>query len=185
MHKSHKTIAFLRAINVGGRRIKMDELRDCFLDMGLENVETFLASGNVAFDAGEHTPAALEQTIQSELHARLGYTVTTFVRTNREIAEIAQYTPFAPELMAQAQALNVAFIAAPLSAEQETQLQTLPSAVDEFHAHGREIYWLCRVKQSESDFSNAVLERTLKLEATFRTINTVVRLAKKYPVAAV
>ena len=39
-------IAFLRAINVGGHTVKMDQLRALFEELGLSNVETFIASGN-------------------------------------------------------------------------------------------------------------------------------------------
>jgi hypothetical protein len=42
------------------------------------------------------------------------------------------------------------------------------------------VYWLCAVKQSESKFSNAVFERKLKLQATFRSISTVQKMAAKY-----
>ena len=52
--------------------------------------------------------------------------------------------------------------------------------IDDFHTNGREVYWLCRTGQSESTFNNASMERTLKIRATFRGINTVARLAAKY-----
>ena len=42
-------IAFLRAINVSGRRVKMDHVRKLFEALGFSNVETFIASGNVIF----------------------------------------------------------------------------------------------------------------------------------------
>lgn len=192
-------IAFLRAINVGGRRLKMDELRTHFEEMGEElgfgNVETFIASGNVIFETptpvtvggADNTSldaerVALEQALQQGLEERLGYWVDVFLRTNGEIADIRDYLPFDAQTMQQAQALNVGLVAAPLDAAQIEQLSSLRTEIDDFHTHNREIYWICRKKQSESDFSNAVLERALKLKATLRTINTMVRLAAKYPV---
>jgi uncharacterized protein (DUF1697 family) len=60
------------------------------------------------------------------------------------------------------------------------RLRTLRTEIDDFHVHGREVYWLCRRKQSESTFSNAVFERALRVSTTFRGIRTVVRLAAKY-----
>ena len=53
--------------------------------------------------------------------------------------------------------------------------------INEFQVNDREVYWLCRQKKSESTFSNAVFERTLKTKATFRGANTILRLAAKYP----
>ena len=173
-------IAFLRAINVGGHNVKMEELRALFESLGLSNVETFIASGNVVFEAPENADN-LRQKIEAHLHKSLGYAVTAFIRTDSEIAEIARYKPFDEAKLQAAQALNVAFLAGPLSDEAQRTLLRLSTDIDEFHVHGREMYWLCQRKQSESTFSNALFERTLKVKSTFRGWNTVQKLAEKYP----
>jgi uncharacterized protein (DUF1697 family) len=59
-------------------------------------------------------------------------------------------------------------------------LVALQTEIDDFHVHGREVYWLCRKKQSESTFSNAVLEKTLRRQATLRGAATVQKMAAKY-----
>ena len=59
----------------------------------------------------------------------------------------------------------------------------LKTEIDGFAAHEREIYWLCRRKQSESTFSNAVLEKTLGRQSTFRGANTVQKMATKYAIS--
>jgi uncharacterized protein (DUF1697 family) len=51
-----------------------------------------------------------------------------------------------------------------------------------FHSYGKEIYWLCRVKQSDSKFSNAILEKKLKVKATIRGVSTIAKMATKYPI---
>ena len=76
-----KYIAFLRAINVGGRTIKMDHLRTLFAQMGFADVATFIASGNVIFDSPETDTVVLERTIEDGLQDMLGYRVDTFIRT--------------------------------------------------------------------------------------------------------
>ena len=58
-------LAFLRAINVGGHTVKMDALRHIFESLGFTSVETFIASGNVIFEAGQQDPAALEKAIET------------------------------------------------------------------------------------------------------------------------
>ena len=55
------------------------------------------------------------------------------------------------------------------------------NSIDEFHYNNREIYWLTKTKQSESTFSNAAFEKALKVRSTFRGINTILRLAAKFP----
>ena len=176
-------IAFLRAINVGGRTVKMDALRALFAGMGFNAVETFIASGNVIFTADGTDASALQQRIEDSLKQALGYEVATFLRTDGEVAAIARYEPFPPPVMAAAGALNVAFLAAPLTPAEVQRLSALRTAIDDFHVHGREVYWLCHVKQSASTFSNNVFERAVAQRATFRGVNTVRKLAAQYPPA--
>ena len=173
-------IAFLRAINVGGHTVKMDRLRAIFESLDFANVETFIASGNVVFETTALDTAALETSIATALQAALGYEVATFVRTEAELARIAAHEAFPPSDLAAAQALNIAFLEGPLDAESVRKLMVLKTAIDDFAAHEREIYWLCLKKQSESTFSNAVLEKTLGRQSTLRGANTVQKMAAKY-----
>ena len=76
-------VAFLRAVNVGGRVVKMEALRRIFESAGLTNVETFIASGNVLFDSGSRSEKALRAKIEKSLQNELGYSVVTFLRDSR------------------------------------------------------------------------------------------------------
>ena len=173
-------IAFLRAINVGGHTVRMDSLRQLFESFGFTQVETFIASGNVVFETPAQERRALEQSIQDQLHAVLGYAVAAFIRTPAELAEIASRSPFPPSELEAAMALNVAFLAEPLDAAAQQKLMTLRTAIDNFHVQQCEVYWLCRKRQSESTFSNVVFEKVVGRQTTLRGINTVRKLAAKY-----
>lgn len=173
-------IAFLRAINVGGHTIKMDVLRQQFEALGFSNVETFIASGNVVFETSAKNTRMLEKKIEQHLRAALGYEVSTFIRTEAELSAIARYQPFSPSALKSAQALNVAFLADALDAVSQKKLMALKTDIDDFHVQGREIYWLCRRKQSESTFSNAVLEKSIGRPSTLRGISTIQKMAAKY-----
>lgn len=175
-----RLFAFLRAINVGGRIVKMDHLRRLFESFGFAHVETFIASGNVIFETRARDAAALEAKIASGLRAALGYDVAVFLRTETELAAIVDSRPFRPADLETAAALNIAFLARALGASEQRKLMTLRTDIDDFAVQGREIYWLCRKKQSESTFSNAVLEKTLGLQATLRGANTLRKLADRY-----
>ena len=88
-------IAFLRAINVGrGRTVKMQSLRQVFESLGLSRVATFIASGNVIFEATTRDTKTLERKIEKRLREALGYEVPTFIRREAELAKIANYRPF-------------------------------------------------------------------------------------------
>jgi len=172
-------IAFLRAVNVGGHVVTMNVLKREFEQLGFDDVDTFIASGNVIFGTRARVMAPIEARIERALRAALGYDVATFIRTESEVAAVARYQPFDPAAMRQALALSVGFLAAPLTASSRTALKALETDVDRFHVHGREIYWMCQKKQSESTFSNAAFERAVKVRSTFRGLNTVLRLAAK------
>lgn len=178
---SGRYIAFLRAVNVGGRVAKMDALRACFENNGFTGVETFIASGNVIFSVHEKDSGKLSRRIEQLLQKELGYEVVTFVRTPAQLAAVAEHAAFSPDLLKEATALNVVFLAHPLSPETHARLRSLKTEIDAFHVNGTEIYWPCKKKQSESKFSIAVLERTIGAKATIRTISTVRKLAAKYP----
>jgi uncharacterized protein (DUF1697 family) len=175
-------VAFLRAINVGGHTVKMDRLRALFEALEFSSVETFIASGNVIFE----TPAAmadiLERQIERHLQAALGYAVATFIRSTAELAEIVHYRPFKPaELDEAGHLLYIGFLPDSPTDKAQQKLMALCNDINDFHIHGREIYWLCRKTMSESNFSGALLEKTLGMPATLRNVTTVKKLAAKYP----
>src|SRR5256885_14719624 len=155
-------IAFLRAINVGGRHtVKMDFLRHLFETLGFSSVETFIASGNIVFETTVKNAQVLEWKIENGLREALGYEVATFIRTSEELAAIANYQPFSQSDLDGAVALNIAFLSDRLDDKSEQMMIGLRTDIDDFHIHEREIYWLCRKQQSESKISNAVLEKAL------------------------
>ena len=175
-----RLVAFLRAINVGGHTVTMADLRRLFAELDFDDVETFIASGNVIFSSGARKTSLVERKIEGHLAEALGYEVKTFVRTVREVAEVAAYVPFTPSRIASARAFSVGFLAEPLDGAATKSLMTLRTDIDDFHTRGRELYWLCTKGQGESQFSNAVFEKTLRARVTFRGMNTVTRLAAKY-----
>ncbi len=178
-----RLIAFLRAINVGGHTVKMDHLRRLFEGFGLTAVETFIASGNVSFVTPRRNLGALEAEIAAGLRAALGYEVATFLRSDAELADLVAHLPFSPAALAEAAAFNVAFLGAPVAVPAQRRLLALRTEVDDFAVRGREVFWLCRLRQSDSTFSNAVLEKTLGQPATLRSLKTLQKLSAKYPPA--
>jgi uncharacterized protein (DUF1697 family) len=175
-----RRVAFLRAINVGGHTVTMDRLRRLFEGLGFGAVETFIASGNVVFEAPPADRALLERRIAAALEKALGYEVATFVRTPGELAAVATFEAFPPAALAHARAHWVGFLSRPLGRAAAAKVMALRTEVDDFRVHGREVHWLCRFGQRDSEFSNAVLEKTIGAQATFRGSNTVRKMAAKY-----
>jgi uncharacterized protein (DUF1697 family) len=158
----------------------MADLRRVFEDLGLKQVETFIASGNVVFYSDDENGRALELLVEDGLRKALGYEVTTFIRTEEELAAIAKYEPFQKSHLRGAEALNVGFLVEPPGPAAKKLIAAFKSEIDDFHVRGREVYWLSQTKQSDSKFNNVRFEKMLNARATWRGINTIRRLAAKF-----
>ncbi len=177
--KQRRYVAFLRAINVGGRVVKMTRLKQIFEDLKLAEVETFIASGNVIFTSPADA-ARLEIHIEKGLQAALGYPVVTFLRSAEELAAVAERDPFGTPVPPGGR-IYVGFLRDPPPASARKRVVALATSTDSFAVDGRELYWLCAVPSMQSIISGATLEKVLGQPATLRNVNTVRRLAAKYP----
>lgn len=168
-------VAFLRAINVGGRVVKMTELKKMFEEMGLEQVETFIASGNVIFESKKKS-AALETLIEKELEKKLGYRVATFVRSLDELSALAGASPFAD-----AEKIYVGFFKEEPSAEAQKKLRSLMNDGEELRFLGREMWWVPAGSVLDTKLTNPAIERAVGGPTSNRNFNTVQRLVAKFP----
>jgi uncharacterized protein (DUF1697 family) len=169
-------IALLRAINVGGRTVKMDHLRSLFDELGFRKVATLIASGNVTFDATTADAAKLERKIEDHLQKRLGFWTDAFARSRADMEAIVAHEAFAAAKVKSAHALWIAFLKKEPSRAAVDALLGTRCATDEFHVHGREVYWLRRKMSSESQFTGS-LDKILGMPVTARNITTVRKLA--------
>jgi len=156
----------------------MDRLKSLFAALPVSNVETFIASGNVIFDAAASVTATLERSIEERLHEALGYEVITFVRPLADLHGVVTRHPF-ESVEAEGHSLSIGFLRAPLAPEAIQRLAAFNNGYDEFHHHERELYWLCRGRMSDSKVFGKVLDRALATPVTFRNVTTVRKLAAK------
>ncbi len=173
-------VAFLRAINVGGHIVKMVDLRRYFADAGFAQVETYIQSGNVIFEAESDDRDALERQIETHLVNILGYPVATFLRTFPELAAVIAHQPFPVAEFEAGASLYIAFLKAELDDDKRAKILSFENEIDAFDLHGRELYWLGRKQQMQSTFSGTLLEKTIGDPATVRNINTVRKMVAKY-----
>ncbi len=169
-------IALLRAINVGGRTVKMDHLRSLFVELGFSNVATLIASGNVTFDATTADAAKLEAKIERHLHARLGFATETFTRSRADLEAVIAHGGFPAARVEAARALWIAFLKEKPSRAAADALMAARCATDDFHLHGREVYWLRHSDINGSEFKGT-LDKLLGMPTTARNITTVRKLA--------
>jgi len=89
-------VALLRGVNLGGRQLKMDDLKLIADELRLGSPRTFIASGNLLF-LSEKREAALKRQLEAALGAHMNSAVGVMVRTAEEMAQAAAANPFASE----------------------------------------------------------------------------------------
>lgn len=173
-------VAFLRGMNLGGRRIKNDDLRRHFETMGLEEPATFRASGNVIFSTPKReAEGKLATRVEAELGERLGYEVPVFLRSDEEVAAVAAQAPFDPEALAQSKGkLQVSFLLKKPTAAAKKKALALADDEDLLAIEGRELYWLPSGGISESDLDLKAIDAALG-SSTIRTMGTVEQIVAK------
>lgn len=173
-------IAFLRGMNLGNRRLPMSRLKSLFEELKFRDVATFIASGNVLFSSDVADTASLESKIAQHLGKSLGYPVDTFIRTAAEVSTISRSTPFPGEDENQV-TIHVGFFHARLPATTAAGLAALHTDVDEFRVIGREYYWLCRIRISESKVWTLPEAKALRLPTTtMRNMKSLRKLVAKH-----
>lgn len=173
-------VAFLRGMNLGGRRIKNEELRAEFEALGFEEVATFRASGNVIFGAGSGTDSALTKRIEAGLGEALGYEVPVFLRGCAEVERIAAREPFDAKLLEASKGkLQVVILPRKPTAAARKKILALSTDEDRLAIAGRELYWLPSGGISESDLDWKAIDAALG-SGTVRTMGTIEQIAARY-----
>ncbi len=172
-----KYVAFLRAINVGGNAIiKMADLKRMFESAGLENVQTYIQSGNVIFEADQERVLSLEKGVERQLEEAAGYKIHLFVRTMRDMQSILNKSPFAAKA---GETAYVTFLNQKPDRKSQQALLTMRNEADDFAIRGRDVYHLRRDRE-RSVLARTSIEKILKLPATTRNMTTLQKIVEKY-----
>jgi uncharacterized protein (DUF1697 family) len=167
-------------MNLGGRRIKNDELRSRFEQLGFGGVATFRASGNVIFGSGEGEPKAIVTRIEEGLAEALGYEVPVFLRSAMEVRKIGAHDPFDPDLVeASAGKLQVSMLLREPSAKVREDVLEMATEEDRLAIRGRELYWLPSGGLLDSHLDLKAIDAVLGL-STRRTKGTIDQIAAKH-----
>lgn len=81
-------IAFLRAVNVGGRALRMADLRGCLEAAGLQDVETYIQTGNVRFTTSLRSPEKVERHVEEAIAAGCGFDVPAVLFRPEELRRV-------------------------------------------------------------------------------------------------
>ena len=173
--------AFLRGVNLGAhRRASSADLRAAFEGLGFEDVGTFRTSGNVAFAAGREAASKLKGRIEAGLERALGFDVTVFLRSERELRAIAAGRPIpAKRVAASGGKLQVSLLATKPAQRARREVLALATEEDALALGDRELYWLPSGGLMESELDLAAIEKLLG-PTTRRTMGTLELMVEKY-----
>jgi uncharacterized protein (DUF1697 family) len=170
-------VALLAGINVGGKTtVPMAELRAVFADLGYQQVQTYIQSGNVIFaeDAGDEEQ--LLAAIRPALSAKFGWDIPVLLRTGPELDAVLAGNPFRDRQDDPTKLLVTFLSAEPAPDRAERVRQPPPGETGELTVVGREIYLHTPDGYGRTKLSNAYLAKALGLAATTRNWKSVAKL---------
>ncbi len=177
-------VALLRAVNVGGTgKLPMASFRKLLQDLGFENVQTYIQSGNAVFNAKGarfDSAAKVAKVIGAELEKLMSAPCGVMVRTHNELERVIAENPFAEAAAADGSKVHGGFLAGNAGPGTQAALQAIvdkyPARRDRFHLVGDTLYLHLPNGAAETKFSGKGLDKALGVPATGRNWNTVLKL---------
>ena len=172
-----KKIAILRGINVGGKcKILMADLKSMCENLGLENVTTYIQSGNLIFNSNQPN-YELENSLEKKINGKYGFNVPVIVRTKRELENSLKNNPFLNKGF-DIKKLYLTFLKEKPKKENLEKTLTFSYEPDKFTISGKDAFIFCSEKYHTSKLTNNFFEKQLKVIATTRNWKTVLKLSE-------
>jgi len=169
-------IAFLRAVNLGKRRVQMTRLKEIVEGLGYDDVWTHINSGNVIFSA-TGARGAVERRLEAAFESEFGFEVTTFVRTAAELRRAISFEPFK---VTSGDTHFVTFLKGSLPPAERTALEALSNDFDTLVVKGRDVHWRMHGKSTDSKLKTKDWDAIVgQHQSTSRNMNMLVKLVDK------
>jgi uncharacterized protein (DUF1697 family) len=170
-----RMVALLRAVNVGGRKLPMAELRALCAELGLDDVATYIQSGNVVFTAAGR-PAAIEARLEAAIAERFGFAVPVIVRTAAQWAHYPAGNPFAQAAKDEPNRLMLLLSKQPPAPDAEAAIQARAIAGERVKRAGDALWFHYPEGAGTSKLTPSLIDRAVGSPATARNHNTVLKL---------
>lgn len=172
-------LALLRGINVSGHNmIKMEALKTTLENIGFQNVQTYIQSGNVFVDSEEENPSKVGFMIRQEIFRVFGHEVPVVVIDKQDLMDCFKNNPFLKENDIDLKKLYVAFVSMALQSSSINDLKMSQVKPDEAHIDGTRIYIKYAVGAGKTRFDQKYIEKKLNVISTIRNWNSVTQLLK-------
>jgi uncharacterized protein (DUF1697 family) len=173
----NKYVALLRGINVGGKNlIKMSELKACFEALGLENVSTYIQSGNVLFSADESDRAKLTSWIEEALSKTFNYKSRVVVRSHKQMKEIVARAPQGFGSDPSTYRYDVIFLKEPLTEAKAMESVSTKEGVDQAFSGKGVLYFSRLTSRASQSHLTRIIGMPVYQSMTIRNWNTTTKL---------
>ena len=168
-------IALFRGINVGGKNVvPMRALKTLLENLGLQQVRTYIQSGNVVFQSQEEEPSQLSANIGTAVEKSYGFAPKVLVLGVEALEQAVAANPF-KEAEAEPKSLHVGFLdSVPLSPDLE-KLESIRKNNERFALLGKLFYLHAPDGIGRSKLA-ANAERLLGVPMTDRNWRTVTKI---------
>lgn len=171
----NRKVGILRGINVGGKRkILMHDLKSMCDNLELENVKTYIQSGNLIFNSDKPN-TELENDLEKAIAEKFGFDVPAIVRTENELENSINKNPFYDKNVDINQ-LHLTFLKEKPTKENLEKTLTFNYEPEKFKIDDKDAFIFCAGKYYESKLTNNFFEKQLKVGATTRNWKTVLKL---------
>jgi len=175
MSKRVRYISVLRGINVGGKRkILMADLKKLYSELGFENCISYIQSGNVIFEYQNVSNSILEAKLEDAILEKYGFEVPVIVRTQNEWEQSALSNPYTDSY--ENKCLYLTFLSEIPKIELGEAISELSFEPDRFQIIDKDVFIYCPGPYHKTKLSNQFFESKLKVKATTRNWNTVLKL---------
>ncbi|PKP29913.1 MAG: hypothetical protein CVU00_14140 [Bacteroidetes bacterium HGW-Bacteroidetes-17] len=166
-------ISLLRGINVSGQKIiKMAALKKMYEDLKFMNVQTYIQSGNVVFQASETTKEELETLISNQIKSDFGFEVPVLVLDTKELKEIMEQNPFALDQNKNSSSIYITFLSSKPGQIDQEILRQKQVIGEEFILTEKAVYLYCPNGYGKTKLTNTFIENRLQVRATTRNLKT-------------
>jgi len=167
-------IALLRGINVGGhKKVPMAELRTLLTKSGLDNVKTYIQTGNIIFQSNYISTQSLEDHIQKSIIDHFGFDVSVLVKTRGQLLTIFENCPFSEEKKVNS---YFAILSEVPNKDLVKEAYEKTYENEEYVILNNALYFYCANGYGNAKFSLNYFERKLKINATSRNYRTMAKL---------
>jgi uncharacterized protein (DUF1697 family) len=168
-------VALLRAVNVGGTKLPMAELREVCAGLGWREVRTYIQSGNVVFEA-DAEPAALESELEEAVQQRFGFASPVMVRSADQWRSYAGGSPFPEAEASDANRLLLCLSKAPPAQGAAEALEARGAAGEQVRLKGDALWVLYPAGVGTSKLTPKLFDRLAGSPVTARNWRTVTKL---------